>query len=164
MCFFPFPEVSSPAQATSAERVLQQQVPQQPSSSYPPGEDTRLRHSRRHAAQPENSLSPAASRSDAGAKVNDSFHPATRDSVVHNRLASSASSTGHLGITGPRVVLEDIRSPPRRSSGHFEAEGGGQNKKKASGQGSSRGGGGGGGGPVVMLEPLDPAVCIHFAL
>ncbi|KAK7495047.1 hypothetical protein BaRGS_00013687 [Batillaria attramentaria] len=148
--------VTSPAQATSAERVLQQQVPQQPSSSYPPGEDTRLRYSRRQAStsqQAENSVSPATSRPDSGARANDSFHPASRDSVVHNRLATNASSAGVLGISEPRVVLEDIRVPTRRLSGHSDVDIGSQNKKKASGPS----------GPVVLLEPLDPVTLKSIA-
>lgn len=143
--------VSSPAQATSAERLIPQQTPQQPSSSYPPGEDTRLRYNRRQssASQPsDNSYSPAMARSESGTRASDSFHPANRDNVVHNRLAPSTGMHSE-----PRVVLENIRLPTRRPSGHTDMDMGGQNKKKPPGGVISSGGS----GPRVLLEPLDSA-------
>lgn len=138
--------MSSPAQATSAERVLQHHVPQQPSSTYPPGEDTRLRFNRRRSSsgrQTDNAYSATVTEHNSACRVNNLVDSNSRDSFVQrNRLLGAGPI-----ISEPRVVLENILLDKR--VGHIDLENVPQNKKKAS-------------GPVVLLEPLDSAVSIPF--
>ena len=156
ICFL-LPTVSSPAQATSAERVIQHhqqqqpQTPQPPSSTYPPGEDTRLRYSRRQSGSSQSVADhsiPSSSRREAtSSRVSDSSVYGTgRDSVMQSRHGSGVLGAGGVGVSEPRVVLENILPDSSRRLSHAAPqESGSHNKKKPS-------------GPVVMLEMLDAAV------
>ncbi|XP_076440937.1 nipped-B-like protein A isoform X2 [Babylonia areolata] len=178
---FTFP---SPAPATSAERVLhnqqqhQQQMPQAPSSTYPPAEDSRVRFTRRQSAssQPplDNSV-PSSSRREMGmasSRLTDSsVQSAGRDSVVQNRHPGYGVLGTGVGMPEPRVVLENIdMTDSNRWLGHSQPplpptpqqqlhqqqqqqqQSASQSKKKSSAA-----------GPVVMLEMLDPATLKSIA-
>ncbi|XP_025080871.1 nipped-B-like protein B isoform X1 [Pomacea canaliculata] len=130
--------VSSPAQATSAEGVVQQHVPHQPSPSYQSGEEVRLRFAKRRPStgrQSDSAFSSPLDRHNPASRIGDTMGVMGRDSILQNPVVGTSPR-----VCEPRVILKDIM--PVGRLGHADVGSMSQNKKKST-------------GPVVLLEPLD---------